>query len=231
MQWIALALTLSGLPAHDPAADRVLIEGDYVEARNADVFTGPCFSNSEIFIVGDRAIVGWKVGRGSWEGVSLDGLSVVAAVRADNTFGEDQRSAAASFLIVDERATEDQREALVAMAKHLAGGRLDRVSAVKSSLISMTVEERHDANPEGHHGLPQTPRASIWAPGLAEVVTRPLCDLDHACGNEVVAYQPLSEGVEVLPAYTIGHSFKGEGLKTNWSDPNARSSFVGRFSY
>ena len=44
-------------------------------------------------------------------------------------------------------------------------------------------------------------------------------------------YKPLSQGVDVLPAYTLGHSFKGEGLGTTWSDPNARSSFVGHFAY
>ena len=34
-------------------------------------------------------------------------------------------------------------------------------------------------------------------------------DGDHFCGNEVVAYEPLSKGVAVLPAYTLGHQFKG----------------------
>ena len=26
------------------------LQGDYVEARTADVFTGPCISNAEVFI-------------------------------------------------------------------------------------------------------------------------------------------------------------------------------------
>ena len=48
---------------------------------------------------------------------------------------------------------------------------------------------------------------------------------------EIVAYEPLSEGVEVLPAYTLGNSFKGRGLNTTWDDHNSRSSFVGHFAY
>src|SRR5258708_4948892 len=37
------------------------LRGDYVEARTADVFTGPCFSNAEIFIYGNQAVLAWKV--------------------------------------------------------------------------------------------------------------------------------------------------------------------------
>ena len=79
--------------------------------------------------------------------------------------------------------------------------------------------------------MPHAPRASFWAAGLAQIVTRPLDENDHFCGNEVVAYPPLSQGVKALPAYTLGHEFKGEGLDTRWNDPNCRSSFVGHFAY
>ena len=65
---------------------------------------------------------------------------------------------------------------------------------------------------------------------LAEILTRPMDEGDHTCGNEVVAYEPLSKGVDVLPAYTLGHRFQGKGLDTKWNDPNCRSSFVGHFA-
>ena len=66
--------------------------------------------------------------------------------------------------------------------------------------------------------------------GLAKIVTRPLDERDHACGNEVIAYPPLSQGVSAQPAFTLGHTFKGQGLETSWEDPNCRSSFVGHFA-
>ena len=69
-----------GIPSHS-------IYGDYIEARTADVYTGPCFANSEAGLIGNLAVFGWKVDKGSWQGVNLDGLSVVAAVRANNTLG------------------------------------------------------------------------------------------------------------------------------------------------
>jgi len=58
------------------------IYGDYVEARTADVYTGPCFANSEVGLTGELAVFGWRVTKGSWSGVDLDGLGVVGVVRA-----------------------------------------------------------------------------------------------------------------------------------------------------
>ncbi len=215
------------------AAGAAGIRGDYVEARTADVFTGPCFSNAEVFIYGNQAVMAWKVTEGSYNGVDLSGLSVAAAVKGTTTFSEDQPERASAVLIVDERADARQRDALVAMARSLAGSRLDHVAEVKAARISLKVEAHSMADmvvPAAGHGMPHAPRASFWAAGLAKIVTRPLDDRDHFCGNEEVAYPPLSRNVTALPAYTLGHEFKGQGLDTVWDDPNCRSSFVGRFS-
>jgi len=210
------------------------IQGDYVEARTADVFTGPCFSNSEVLIYGNQAVVAWKVNEGSFQGVDLSGLCVAAAVQGTTTFSEDRPDEARAVLIVDEKADARQRDALVALAKELGGRRLSHVAGVKTARISIKVESHAlsvaDAPEHSIHGMPHAPRASFWAAGLAQIVTRPLDDGDHACGNEVVAYEPLSKGVTALPAYTLGHQFKGDGLNTTWDDPNCRSSFVGHFS-
>ena len=64
------------------------VQGEYVEARNADVFVGACFANAEGGYAGDMAIMGWKIDKGSWQGVSLDGLSVVGVLRAKSTLGD-----------------------------------------------------------------------------------------------------------------------------------------------
>lgn len=221
------------------------IKGDYVEARNADVFTGPCFSNAQVFITGKQAVMAWKVSEGRWDGVDLKGLTIAAAVSAETTFSEDRPELAKCVLIVDERADSSQREALIKMAKALGRGRLDHVVAVRESRMVLTVE--HDpatASGEAHgsisnhaagqvkgHGMPKAELGSFWAPGLAEIATRPLTEDDHLCGNEVVAYEPLSKGVEALPAFTRANTFKGAELDVKWTDPNCRSSFVGHFSY
>jgi len=231
MTALCAILLAPNAPAPSPAA----IRGDYVEARTADVYTGPCFSNSEVFSSGNYAVAAWKVSEGSWNGVDLRGLSVAAALKGSTTFSEDQPELARAILIVDAQASPAQREALVAFAKAMGGARLNHLVDVRSSVINVTVE-RHGATAKGdasghQHAMPTSHRASFWAPGLAEIVTRPLDDRDHLCGNETVAYPPLAQGVTVQPAYTLNHSFRGEGLGVRWDDPNCRSSFVGEFSF
>jgi hypothetical protein len=209
------------------------VRGDYIEARTADVFTGPCFSNAEVFITGKEAVMAWKVTSGSWKGVDLAGLCVAAAVNGSTTFSVDVPEKASAVLLVDSKANSQERVALIDMAKTLGGARLDRVSVVTSVRMSLKLEAHASAvSPSVHadHAMPKSPRASFWAAGLAQIVTRPLDEGDHACGNEVLAYPPLSKSVDVQPAYTLDHSFKGQGLNTRWADPNCRSSFVGHFA-
>ena len=64
------------------------IKGEYIETRSADIYTGQCFANGEMGLAGDQAIVAWHVKKGSWDGVSLAGLSVVGAVKANATLGD-----------------------------------------------------------------------------------------------------------------------------------------------
>ncbi|RLT10512.1 MAG: DUF1326 domain-containing protein [Planctomycetota bacterium] len=229
--WIS---AVSGLMFGVMSARADQIQGDYVEARTADVFTGPCFSNAEVFIYGNQGVAAWKINKGSFNGVDLAGLMVAAAIQGQTTFSEDRQSEAKSVLIVDENADSRQREALIAFAKSMTGKRLENIVSVRTAPMGLTVEShKMTVNmQEGrkHHGMPHAPRASFWAPGLAEISTRPLDDTDHLCGNEAVAYAPLSKGVDVLPAYTLGHKFQGIGLGGTWNDPNARSAFVGHFS-
>ncbi len=225
----AAMLTLS--PALARAAE---VQGDYIEARNADVFTGPCFSNSEIHIVGKQAVMAWRVQKGSWDGVDVSGLCIAAAVQADNTFSIDDPSKSRAVMIVDSRASDRQRSALIAMARTLGGDRLaGEPAAVIATRMQLNLEAPHDEARAGHpgHNMPRTPRASFWAAGVAQILTRPLDERDHLCGNEVTAYPPLSKAVDAQPAYTLGHQFKGEGLEVRWDDPNCRSSFVGHFAY
>jgi hypothetical protein len=233
MRTIVSVLCLVLLCAVTGAASAAGIRGDYIEARTADVFTGPCFSNAEVFIHGNRAVMAWKVTEGSWNGVDLSGLCVAAAVNGTTTFSHDQAEKATAVLILDKSADSRQRAALAELAKALGGERLGHVTATTTARMSLKIEDHTRAPGElahATHGMPQTPPASFWASGIAQVVTRPLDERDHACGNEVIAYPPLSKGVSALPAFTLGHTFKGEGLDVRWDDPNCRSSFVGHFA-
>ena len=145
MRTIATALSLAILALGPNFANAAEIRGEYVEARTADVFTGPCFSNAEIFITGKNAVMAWKVTEGSWKGVKLDDLCVAAAVVGSTTFSEDQPEKAQSVLIVDSKATAKQREALVDLAKTLGGARLCHVANVTTARMVLKLED-HSAS-------------------------------------------------------------------------------------
>lgn len=231
-----LAICAWAVFAGAPAKEARVV-GDYMESRTADVYTGPCFSNAEIFLTGHQAIMAWQIRKGEWQGVDISGLIVAAAVRGTTTLEVDEPSMARSVLIIDARASDKQREALISLMKELGGARLSDVRDVRTASMSLFVEDdmsesaHHDSTNSAHHGGPIAPKGGFWAEGLAEINTRPMEATDHVCGNEVLAYSPLSAGVEALPAYTILNAFKGEGLDTKWTDRNCRGSFVGHFRY
>jgi hypothetical protein len=109
---LAVSISLIALSA---VANAQQIYGDYVETRSADVYTGACFANSELGLMGDQAILAWRISKGSWNGVSLDGMSVVGVAKASGTIGGEQYNEvnpAKAVLIVDDRATNEQRVAL-----------------------------------------------------------------------------------------------------------------------
>ena len=199
------------------------VQGAYVEARTADVYTGPCFANSEVGLTGDLAVFGWKIAKGAWQGVALDGLGVVGVVKASATLGDVTANAypVKSVLIVDERANAEQRLALKSFAQRMAGDLLQDIVRIEYRPVELEVENGNV------HGA----KATLVAGELATIQTRAINSGDHFCSNEEVWYLPLTKVGHAMPAYTLAHSFQGKGLNTNWKAPGQRSAFVADFHY
>ncbi len=141
---LAVVLSLALMGAGSVLAASIgQIRGDYLETRSADVYTGTCVANSEVNLAGDQAILAWKIKEGSWNGVSLDGLSVVAVAKANATLGDPYSNPypAKSVVIVDERATSEQRSALQAFAQAAAKELLANVVKVETAPIQMVLGE------------------------------------------------------------------------------------------
>jgi Protein of unknown function (DUF1326) len=195
------------------------IRGDYVETRSADIYTGQCFANGEVNLVGDEAILAWHVQSGSWDGVPLDGLTVAAAVHAHATLGDPYANPypARAVLLVDDQANARQSSALVAFARQMGGDLLRHAEQVIAAPMELVV------NPE-HHGV-----ALLRAGRFATVQTRPVNDKDHLCGNEVTFYPPLTQLAHSMPAVALTDSYRGPGLDVDWESHGRRSAFVGTF--
>src|ERR1700746_56432 len=210
---ILLVCLIAGLTLSMAAQE---IRGDYLETRSADVYTGQCFANGEVNLVGNEAILAWHVQTGEWDGVPLQGFTVVAAVRANGTLGDPYESPypAKAVLLVDDQASAEQRAALVSFATHTAGELLNHVQQVIPVPMELVVNAEH-------HGS-----AMLRAGHFATVQTRSIGDQDHLCGNEVTFYPPLTETAHSMPAVALSDAYRGPGLDTSWDLRGKRSAFV-----
>jgi hypothetical protein len=201
------------------ASAEAKITGDYLESRSADVYTGQCFANGEVGLTGDEAIVAWHIRSGTWDGLKLDGFSVVAAVKANATLGDPYGDPypAKSVLIVDDRANARERAALVAFARHMGGKLLANVVNVVNAPIDIQVAQEH-------HGS-----ALLRAGEFVTLQTRSINENDHLCGNESTFYTPLTPVSHAMAAVAITDSYSGKGLGTTWTLHDKRSAFVGTF--
>ncbi len=200
------------------SAAELSLRGHYVEARTCDVWTGPCFANADFNLTGKHAVMAWRIDEGRFDGADLSGLGVVAVVAAHNTLGLDQIGPAKAVLIVDERATSAQRDALIQLAKRQGGKLLANVVAIQAAKVNLNACEcKADACYE-------------LTAGAAKIKTRCLdAHHDKACGNETAFYPPLTRDVTARPAGVVEHVFRGAGLNQTWSDYERRGAYVGTF--
>jgi hypothetical protein len=194
------------------------LTGQYVEARTCDVWTGPCFANADTNLTGKNAVMAWRVDKGSFDGVALDGLGVAAVISASDTLGTQQTGPARAILIVDERATPAQRQALIGLAKKQGGALVGNVVTVRYAPVQLNLCP-----------CKENACAELVA-GPAHIKTRCIdANHDKACGNEIAYYPPLARGVHARPAAAVEHGFRGPGLRETWREFDRRGAYVGSF--
>lgn len=208
-----IALLLAGAPLMAAG-----VTGHYIEARTCDVWTGPCFANAEVNFGGKHAVLGWKIDKGSFNNVSLDGLGIVAVVAASDTLGVKQTGPARAVLIVDSRASSAQREALIGLARQQAGDLVRNVVKVDSAPVTLEI-------------CPCTGNScAILEAGAARIETRCLeTKHDKVCGNESAFYPPLVKAARARPAIAVDHRYSGKGMDQTWNDAGRRGAYIGSF--
>jgi hypothetical protein len=198
------------------AAGGSTVSGQYVEARTAEVFTGGCIMGSEAETMGKQAVLAWKVDRGSVNGVSIDGLAVVAALAGDVNLGLHEiggsKATVRSVLYVDERANPVQRMALVSLANDMTK-RIGTIVQVTPAPITFA-----DAGQTIH----------VATSNVALDVSKEMTH-DPTCGAQQW-FNPLATVDHAHMGVADENAFTGSTLGTKWSDPNKRSAFFGTFS-
>jgi hypothetical protein len=211
---LLLALTVGTALASD-------IKGTYIESRNAEIYASHCFANSEVGITGDLAVMAWSIDSGSLGGVSLEGLNVVAVVKASSTIGNPFGSPlpAKTMMIVDETASAEQREALVAFAQEQVGELAANVVLTEVAPISIDF-----------HGDMHAKVATLKAGELVALETREIRGSDSLCHLDDIYYMPLVALDHAMPAFAVEQSFRGDGLNYQMHQFARSSAYLGTFS-
>jgi hypothetical protein len=197
------------------------LRGFYLETRTCQVYTGPCFANSEMGLTGRDAIMAWHIEKGAFQGVNLAGLSVVVVVQATETLGHqgiDGAGDVRSVVLVDANADAAQRDALVAFVRRQAGRAGENINQIRTVPISMTLDRN-------------TLVGTVVAGNEVRLQTRKARPTDCICSNEVAFYPPLATVENFAAGITTIGEFQGTGLGTRWSTPESRSAYVATFRY
>ncbi len=215
-----VALVLAGGLAASSTALAGNISGEYLEIRSCSVYTGPCFANAETGVTGREALMAWKIEQGKHNGVDLAGLKAVMAITAGETLTltDELEKPVKAVIIADEKANEQQREALVDFVKSRAGKLAKEVQKVEFQAIELKLDHADMV-------------ADLKAGRDVSIRTRKLVQGDCVCTNEVVYYPPLTKVDNYAPAFALEGRYSGRGLGTTWSQPNTRSAFLATFDY
>src|SRR5258708_1257838 len=209
-RWIMTAAAIVSFATYINAGE---ITGRYVEARTCDVYTGACFANADTSLTGRNGVLAWHVEKGEGDGARIDGLGIVAVLSAQETLGLKQNRDVKAIIIVDEKATSAQRDALLKMAKNQAGNLLGNIISIRLAKVDLTVCPCKDGS------------CSIVKAGDVRIETRCLDkNHDRGCGNDCNFYPPLTKGVTAKAAIAVEHAFNGKGFNESWSDAERRGA-------
>jgi hypothetical protein len=223
MKFLAAALILAsattvvaGLSTHNfkTAALSSKITGDYVEARTASVFCGPCHYNGEAVTVGKDGVMAWKIDGGAYNGVNLAGLKVMADVTDTDNFNEPTGTRRAE-LTFDTAATDKQIAAFTSLLSTRLRAQLGDIVAVHKASISFTK---------------RTNGYDVTAAGFAALAVDYRADNSCCVMPSLVWYEPFSPIEHRMVGYTENASYSGK-MTDPWYRSEEDSAFYGSIAF
>lgn len=190
------------------------LSGEYFENCNCAVVC-PCLVSTAAPLTARPTegtcdvVLAFHIDRGSYGGVSLDGLNIALAVHAPGPMGNGNLSAAA---YIDERASEPQTAALGAIFTGAEGGPM----AVFAPLITQ------------HLGVKKVPirytvngkSRSVEIPGIMQMAVNPIPTLHPDGEIWVAAGHPVAPDKMALAVGQSGSTFGDYGMRWDNSGKN-----------
>ncbi|MCZ6677466.1 MAG: DUF1326 domain-containing protein [Candidatus Poribacteria bacterium] len=196
------------------ATQTSIVQGEYLEARSASVYIGACHYGSEFVEGGKEATLVWNIHRGSWNGVSLDGLTVVAVVSAQDNLAIDTTTRR-SVLYLDANATQEQRAALTDLIVAKRGSIVGKVVHTQVAPITFT---KQDAQYDLRVSNVLTLSVSRYA---CQSCTQP----------HQIWYEPLEQIDTAIVGKSTAYRYQDKILSVTWNQGEAtNNAFVGNFA-
>jgi hypothetical protein len=168
------------------------VEGDYVEACNCRVSCS-CIYLAPATGEDCRVVFAWHIEHGEKDGVPLDGLNTVLAVRAPRQMTEGGWEAA---LYVDERAKAEQANALKAIFSGQAGGHLATVAPLIGKIAEVASARIDFRSQEGRRSVDMGDRLSLRAEEMKGADGKQAPTISNAPLGAVT--QPVRQGTAEL---------------------------------
>ena len=191
-----------------------VIEGEYIEARSASVYVGACHFGAEYVEGGTEATLVWKIHKGVWNDVQLDGLTIVAVVSAKDNLAIDTKTRK-SVVYVDSKATSEQLAAI------------NNMLATKRAEVLGTVVTTQTAS------INYTKNGTKYDVVVGKVLK--LSANRFPCTNctqpHQIWYEPLIEVKNPIVGKSEIYRYKDKHLTVNWQQGDAANNvFVADFS-
>ena len=190
------------------------LSGDYFENCNCNVVC-PCLVSAGAPLTAKPTqgacdvVLAFHIDKGNYADVSLDGLNVVVAAHTPGPMGEGNWSLAA---YIDERASDQQTEALGAIFGGGAGGPM----AIFAPLVAKNLGAKKVPITYAVNGKSR----SVKIPGVADMAVEPLGTL-HPSGELWAAIgHPVAPDRMALAVGSTGSTFTDHGMRWDNSGKN-----------
>lgn len=203
-------LAVPGALGQSPAS----IGGDYVEVRSNHVYTCGCLYSGELVTDGREAILAWNFLHGSFEGLPLEEVTVVAViVGGENLSAEDANRRTAIYL---NESGWKKRRAIVRLLQEQYGRTLGKIVHTRSAFIAF---EKKD-------GV-----VTVRVPRVAHLAVREARLPEDAHLGSSRWYGPFIPVTDPMLATVLLYEYEGKDFARRWKrlDP-AIAGYTGEFA-
>ena len=156
----------------------------------------------------------WHIQRGVWNGVTLDGLSAMAAIVSEANLS-DTKAVRHSVLFLDANATDAQADALATALKAKNSGAFGDIVDVKRTAITFRREGEN---------------FRITAQGVGKLSVDAMPNRECCRQPNMVWYNPLVSLKDRRVGFTVASGIQDKTLAVNWSRSEENSAFYGTFA-